>query len=98
MTRGWIGRLIECEFLPQTQLHFVGPRSLGLLAFESQAAERRLDSAGVDLVELLDVSDDFGNLRRKHSTLFGSDFQVRELGDLLYVAFINWHNHIFDLK
>jgi hypothetical protein len=23
---------------------------------------------------------------------------VRELGDLLYVGFVNWHDHIFDLK
>ncbi len=92
VTGGRIGRLVQRQALTQRWLHFINTRSFGALAFGRQATERRLDRAGVDRVELLDVGNDLSHLRGKDAALFVGDFQMRELRDLFDVRFGNRHD------
>src|SRR6266480_2019722 len=95
VTRGRIGRLVQREILTQRGLDFINPRYFGALAFRRQTTERWFDRGGVDLVQLLDIRDDLGDLRRKDAALFVGDLQVRELRDLFDVRFGNGHQKYF---
>ena len=84
---GRIGSLVERELLAERWLSGVLARGIRALAFRRQAAVAGSTRASVERVQLLDVSDDFGNLRRECTALFRGDFEVRELRDLFNVGF-----------
>jgi hypothetical protein len=59
---GGIGGFGEGDLLAQGAKDFVGAQGFGSFALGSQAAGGGLDAGGVELVQLLDVSDDFRDL------------------------------------
>jgi hypothetical protein len=52
-------------------------------------------SAGINRVELFDVGDDFGNLRREQAAFVIGDFQMSELRNLFNVGFSDGHDFLF---
>jgi hypothetical protein len=95
MTGGGIWRLIERDFLAERWLHFVVAIRGRRFAFRRQAAERRLDTAGINRIQLFDVRDYLGDLRGEHLSFFVANFQVRQLRDFLDVGFGYRHKILF---
>lgn len=93
MAGGRVWSLVKRKLLAERRLRHVVARGISLLAFGRQSAGGRLDRAGVERVQLLDVSDDFGNLRRERPALFRRDFKMRELRDFFDVGFCDWHGY-----
>src|SRR6185503_7492497 len=75
-----IGRLRKRDLLAQRRRDLVIARRVGLFAFGSETAERRHDVRRVERVQLLDVSDDLGNLWSKDLELCFIQLEMRELG------------------
>lgn len=94
MAEGRIGRLIEGEFLSERGPHKIITRRICPLAFGCQAAGRWFDLAGIELIKLFDVGDDFSDLRRKGAPLLACDFEMRELRNFFDVGFCDWHNYL----
>ena len=94
MAGGRVGRLVERELLPEAWTRGVRARCFGLLAFGRQAACGWLNAARVKLVQLLYVRNNVSHLRRKGSTLFLCDFQMREQRDFFDVSFGNRHKSV----
>src|SRR5947207_15716110 len=87
MAGSWIRSLIQGDSLTQRWLDGILTIGTGRFTFGRQASQGRLNITGVDLVQLLDVGDDFRNLRREHSYFIVRDFQVCELSDFFDVGF-----------
>lgn len=82
-----IGRLVKSNLLSERWLHFIGARSFGALTLRRQPAERGLDCLCVNLVELLNIGNYLGHLRREHPALVIGNFQMSELGNFFDVGF-----------
>src|SRR5882672_2108481 len=91
MARRGIGCFGERELLAERRRRQISSRRIGKLPCAGQATDRRIDATGSDFSQLLNISDDVGNLRRKHQQLLVADLEMRELRDFFYVGFVDWH-------
>ncbi len=93
-----IGRFFERELLAEGWKYYIIARAFGSFAFGRQPANRRLDLARIQLVELFDVGHDGSDLRRERAPFLVSNFEVRELGDFFDVGFGDRHDSVFSFQ
>src|SRR5688572_2937097 len=87
-----IGRFRESDLLAQRRGDLVDTRRVDFFTLGSEASDRRLDIRRVELVELLDVINDPGDLWSKQLELRFVQLEMSELGHFRDVLFFYRHN------
>src|SRR4051794_16899722 len=81
--------LRQCGFLPERAAGDVFAYRRRGLTLGGEAAEHRLDVAGIKLVKLLNVLDDVRHLRRVEGDLLVGNVEMREFCYLSYVHIVS---------
>ena len=93
-----IGRFGKRDLLAQRGDDLVIARRVGSFAFGCQTAQGRHHVGGIELVELLDVSNDPGDLWSKDLELFVVQLEMSKLGDFRDVFLFYRHNLLLTLR